>query len=136
MVGRVVQAVRVPVIGSGDVLSAERAVRMLRETGATAVMVARGSYGNPWLFGEARDILARREHHVPTLAERLSALELQLRLLDATGAHMARGRSIAGWYLKGLPHATSWRGRFMGCTSIEEFVELCQELRKVAHEMG
>ena len=136
VVGRVVQAVRVPVIGSGDVLSAERAVRMLRETGATAVMVARGSYGNPWLFGEARDILARREHHVPTLAERLSALELQLRLLDATGAHMARGRSIAGWYLKGLPHATSWRGRFMGCTSIEEFVELCQELREVAHEVG
>ena len=136
VVSRVAQAVKVPVIGSGDVLDAGRAVRMLRETGAAAVMVARGSYGAPWLFGEARDILAGREPHVPTLEERLSALELQLRLLDATGAHMARGRSIAGWYLRGLPHAASWRGRFMGCASIEEFVGLCHELREAAREVG
>lgn len=136
VVGRVVQAVRVPVIGSGDVLSAGCAVRMLRETGAAAVMVARGSYGNPWIFGEAQDIRAGRAPHMPTLEERLAALELQLRLLDATGAHMARGRSIAGWYLKGLPHAASWRSRFMGCTSSKEFVELCRELREVAREVG
>ena len=136
VVSRVVQAVRVPVIGSGDVLSAGCAVRMLRETGAAAVMVARGSYGNPWIFGEAQDIRAGRAPHMPTLEERLAALELQLRLLDATGAHMARGRSIAGWYLKGLPHAASWRSRFMGCTSSKEFVELCRELREVAREVG
>ena len=58
MVSRVREAVSIAVIGSGDVRSADDAVRMLRETGATGVMIARGTYGNPWIFGNAARIRA------------------------------------------------------------------------------
>ena len=60
IIRQVVQAVRVPVIGNGDVFSPEAAEDMIRQTGCTAVMVARGSFGNPWLFGQIADHLAGR----------------------------------------------------------------------------
>ena len=116
---RVAEAVGAAVIGSGDVYTHEDARRMREETGCSAVMVARGTYGNPWVFSGAR----------PTSRERLDAFCTHVRLLDATGAHMARARSLAGWYLKGMPHAAAWRGRAMGCVSARDFLELADVLR-------
>jgi tRNA-dihydrouridine synthase len=110
-------------------MTPEAAVRMLRQTGASAVMVARGSYGNPWLFGRARRLLAGLDVAEPTIRQRLSALECHVRLLDATGAHMVRARSICGWYLRGLPHAASWRDRAMGCSSPDDFLALVDDAR-------
>jgi len=69
---------------------------MLGETGAAAVMVERGTYGDPWVFANARRSLAGQDVVRPTVAQRLAALELHVRLLDATGAHLARARSLAG----------------------------------------
>ncbi len=128
-IGRVVDAVQVPVIASGDIMSAQAAVDVLGQTGAAAVMVARGSYGNPWIFGEARDLLAGKEPNTPSIEERLNAVELQLRLLAATGAHLVRGRSIVGWYLKGLPHASAWRNTAMTCVTLDDFLAMLDEAR-------
>ena len=124
-VSRVVRSVDVPVIGSGDVTDAATARRMLAETGAAAVMVARGSYGNPWLFAQARGISAASG----TPSSRLSAFECHLRLLEATGAHMARARSLAGWYFRGLPHAAAWRERSMHCADLGDYLHVIEELR-------
>jgi nifR3 family TIM-barrel protein len=131
-VRRVVDAVDVPVIGSGDVLTPEAAARMRGETGATAVMVARGTYGNPWIFSNARRVAAGEGPVAPTVEERIAAFECHVRLLAATGAHLARGRSLAGWYLKGLPHAAAWRNRAMACITLDDFLALAEELREVA----
>ncbi len=117
-VERVVRAVDVPVIGSGDVRSHEDALRMMADTGCAAVMIARGSYGNPWVFCGAK----------PTSQQRLAAYACHVRLLEATGAHMARARSLAGWYLKGMPHAAAWRARSMECTSVEDYLHMADEL--------
>lgn len=127
-VDRVADAVGIPVIGSGDVTGPREAVRMLRQTGATAVMVARGSYGNPWAFANARRILAGQEPVEPTAAQRLAAFACQVRLLDATHAHLARARSLAGWYVKGMPNASYWRDRAMHCTTVQEYLELADTL--------
>ncbi len=135
-VGRVAQAVSVPVIGSGDVRGADEAVAMLRETGATAVMVARGSYGNPWVFSQARDLLLGKEPQEPTTGQRIEAFELHLRLLGATGAHMARARSLAGWYLKGLPHAAAWRNDAMRCDTLDDYLALAARMRELAQGQG
>lgn len=113
-VRRVADAVSIPVIGSGDVYSHDDALRMMGETGCAAVMVARGTYGNPWVFsGE-----------VPTLEQRLQTFADHVRLLEATGAHMARARSLAGWYFKGMPGAARLRGEAVRCNTAGEFLAL------------
>ena len=119
VVDRVTDAVGVPVIASGDVLSHDAALRALRETGATAVMVARGTYGTPWVFSG----------RVPPAEERIRAFECHVRLLEATGAHLKRARSLAGWYLKGMPDAARWRNAAMACTTADEFLSVAAEVR-------
>ncbi len=134
VVERVVDAVDVPVIGSGDVRSAQDAAAMLRDTGATAVMVARGSYGNPWIFSQAKEILAGREPLRATLVQRVEAFECHMRMLSATGAHLKRGRSLATWYLRGMPEAAYWRGRANECTTLDEFLGVSAELKTAMAE--
>ncbi len=121
-ISRVAAAVEVPVIGSGDVLDCHAAAYMLRETGAVAVMVARGSYGNPWVFTQTREVLAGGEPTVPGLEQKLNAFECHMRLLEACGSHLKRGRSLANWYLRGMPDAAYWRGVANRCTTLHEFL--------------
>lgn len=131
-VADVAAAVSVPVIGSGDVLAAQAARRMLSDCGCAAVMVARGSYGNPWIFRDAEEDAAPTH----SLEERLAAFSLHVRLLEATDAHLARARSLAGWYLKGLPNAAAWRERAMHCQSAEEYLELIEAAGATIPEAG
>ncbi|WP_346695944.1 tRNA dihydrouridine synthase [Thermophilibacter mediterraneus] len=122
VIDRVADAVSVPVIASGDVLSHDAAMRALAQTGATAVMVARGTYGNPWVFSG----------HAPGVAERLAAFECHVRLLEATGAHLKRARSLAGWYFKGMPDAARWRNAAMSCVTAGDFLAVASEVRAAA----
>ena len=130
VVGRVAEAVDVPVIGSGDVRDARDAAAMLTETGATAVMIARGTYGNPWVFSQARELLAGREPETPGYVRRIEAFECHMRLLDACGAHLKRGRSLANWYLRGMPDAAFWRGEANKCASLEEFLAVSARIKE------
>ena len=134
VIERVVDAVDVPVIGSGDVRSAPDAAAMLRDTGATAVMVARGSYGNPWIFGQAKEILSGHEPATVSLVQRVEAFECHMRMLAATGAHLKRGRSLATWYLRGMPEAAYWRGRANECATLEEFLSVSAEIKTAMAE--
>ena len=97
-------------------------------TAADAVFIARGTYGNPWVFGDAR-ALALDGALVPERGalERIEALREHLTLLHETQPFMARGRAFSSWYLKGLPHAAAWRGRVVQCTTYEEFMALLDE---------
>lgn len=129
VIDEVARAVSVPVVGSGDVFCASDAVRMLRETAASAVFVARGSYGNPWVFEDAL-ALARDGVEPPVYGaeERLAALREHLTLVHEHLPLMARARTFATWYLKGMPHAAAWRGRVVRCTTYEEFMALVDEI--------
>lgn len=128
VIDEVARAVTVPVIGSGDVFSAPDAARMLRETAASAVFIARGTYGNPWVFEDARTMVQGGTPPRHSDLERLDALREHLGLLHATQPFMARARSFAGWYLKGMPHAAQWRGRAVRCESYGEFMALLDEI--------
>lgn len=79
------------VLGSGDVFTAEDAVRMLRETGVDVVWIARGAIGNPWIFGHAVDLLAGRAISPPTIHAQREALR----------EHFAIAREIHGEQLAG-----------------------------------
>ncbi|MEY8436449.1 tRNA-dihydrouridine synthase [Atopobiaceae bacterium 24-176] len=125
-VAGVVRAVSVPVIASGDALDATAAARLKEDTGACAVYCARGTYGNPWIFGDAARVLTGEPVAGHGVGERLAAFALHVRLLEATGAHLARARSLAGWYLKGMPDAASWRERAMHCDTADDYLALIE----------
>ena len=130
-VSRVVKAVSVPVIGSGDVSSAQAGARMLAETGASAVMVARGSYGNPWIF---RDAVALHLGESPVPhgpREKIAAFRCHVRLLAATGANLKRARSLAGWYLRGMPEAARLRGMAVTCLALEDYLAVADEAERM-----
>jgi tRNA-dihydrouridine synthase len=128
VVERVARAVGIPTIGSGDVRDARDAVSMMRQTGCAAVMLARGSYGDPWAGADAQALSKGMQPPARDLATLVSAFCLHVLLLEATGAHLARARSLAGWYLRGLPHAAQWRGRAMGCETVRDYLVLARQL--------
>jgi len=112
VVAGVKQAVRVPVIGSGDVFSAEDARAMLERTEVDAVMVARGAQGNPWIFREARSLIDTGEAAEPPSAfERVDmAREHLAAAIEFGGEHaFKRMRKHVGWYTANLPGATYFR---------------------------
>ena len=131
VVDEVADAVEIPVIGSGDVFSAEDAVEHLQGSGASAVFIARGIYGNPWVFGDAR-ALALDGMPVPSRSsvERLEALREHLTLTHELLPLMSRARTYASWYIKGMPHAAAWRAQVVRCSTYEEFMALVDDIER------
>ena len=83
IIGEVKAALSIPVVGNGDVFSAEDALSMLRDTGCDGVMIGRGAVGNPFLFAEIRALLSGEAYTPPTARERMDAALSQLRLAVA-----------------------------------------------------
>lgn len=116
------RAVRIPVVGNGDVCSAADAKRMLEETACDGVMPGRGTLGNPWLFAEICAGLEGRDYQAPTPAERLEmALAHAADMVARKGAHVGipEARKHMVWYCKGLRGAAAARGALMQATTTE-----------------
>jgi nifR3 family TIM-barrel protein len=124
-IAAVVDALEIPVIGNGDIKSAEDAYRMWRETGCAGVMIARGAFGQPWIFNQARDLMQGREmRSAPGVAERFAIALDHARLVQGYEADL-RGAAIEfrkhlGWYVKGLPDAAEMKRRLYAVESLSE----------------
>ncbi len=124
-------AVRIPVIGNGDIFCAQDAVRMIRETGADGVMLARGARGNPWLFREVRAAL-RGE---PAPARPDAEEERRVILEHAEGLAREKGEWVAvrelrkhlAWYSAGRANAAAFRERVNLLGSMEELRAAVEE---------
>jgi tRNA-dihydrouridine synthase B len=78
------EAVRIPVIGNGDIRTPQDAVRMIEETGCDAVMIGRAASSNPWIFRQIGDYIATGRYDEPTEADRYQLLAGYFRsLMDA-----------------------------------------------------
>lgn len=122
-------AVSVPVLGSGDVFSAEDVVSMLAETGVDAVMVARGAQGNPWIFEQVTALMSGLEPIDPTPVERIEMAREHGRELVEFGGERAfsRMRKHVAWYAFGMPGAAYLRGRVNEVASYAEMDALLVE---------
>lgn len=113
VITRIKQELKIPVIGNGDIFSAEDAIRMFEQTGCDGVMVARGAQGNPWLFKEINELIKTGEvKTAPQPQERLRvALEHISRLIEDKGESrgIKEARKHLAWYIKGLKGATQIR---------------------------
>ena len=130
IIRRVKQAVSIPVIGNGDIFSAEDGLRMLEETGCDALMVARGVRGNPWIFRELRNALDGRE-----LPDRPSPAEmLPVVIRHAEGLVIQKGERVAiremrkhlAWYTAGMYGSSELRARANTMETMEDLRELAE----------
>lgn len=104
------------VIGSGDILLAEDALRMIEETGVDGVTAARGAIGNPWIFRQARDLAAGREPYQPSIAEQREIIERHFRLASETFGPERTLRMMRYFgirYSKMHPHPAKVRNAFV-----------------------
>ena len=126
------QAVSVPVIGNGDVVSGADAVRMYAETGCDLVMVGRATYGNPWVFEEIAHAVDGESYTAPEVPERLAEMLRHIRMIlenseKSEALAMREARKHALWYLRGKPGAAAFRARSASLGSYAEAEALVAE---------
>ena len=132
IIRRVKDAVRIPVIGNGDVDSPGAARRMLEETRCDGIMIGRGAQGNPWIFHQIlRWMETGEEEKKPDLQEVKEMILRHGRLLteykgEYTGVREMR-KHVA-WYTSGYPNSSKLRGRINEAQTLEELEGLIRAL--------
>ncbi|MCD8157589.1 MAG: tRNA dihydrouridine synthase DusB [Clostridiales bacterium] len=132
IIKEVKDAVKIPVIGNGDVTDIKTAEKMFKTTGCDAVMIGRGSLGNPFIFREINSCLKNGiSPEPPSYEERLeTALRHMYMLIDYKGEHIAvrEMRSHLGWYIKGLKGAAAARTEINKAETPERLKEILARL--------
>ncbi len=133
VITRVKEAVKLPVIGNGDINSAADAFEMMRITGCDGVMIGRGALGNPWIFAEIAAAMEGREFLPPTVGERIDTCLTHIALMreskgEYTGA--AEIKKHAALYVKGVRSAAQLRNSIMKTTSTIETEEILLALKE------
>src|ERR1700758_2247986 len=91
-IAEVKAAVKIPVIGNGDIVTPEDAIRMVRETNCDAVMIGRGASSNPWIFRQIADYLRCGSYETPREDERYALMRRYYQMLDEHGSPDATGK--------------------------------------------
>lgn len=132
IIKQVKAAVKIPVIGNGDVIDGPSAAKLMEETGCDMVMIGRGALGRPWVFSQ---INAYLEHEVllpePTVTEKMFVMLKHIeKLCEYKGERVGirEARKHAAWYTKGLHGAANYRARIGLINSVEELRQIALEL--------
>ncbi len=131
IIAAVKAAVKIPVIGNGDIFTPEDALHMIKETGCDGVMIARGALGNPFIFTALIALLEGKPYTLPTVRERLdTALAHAADMIEKKGARIgvAEARKHMGWYCHGLRGAAAARGALMHAETLAEFANIFNTL--------
>jgi nifR3 family TIM-barrel protein len=128
------QAVKIPVLGNGDIWEAQDALRMMRQTGCDGVIVGRGCLGRPWLFRDLADVFNGREPvDPPNFGEVLKIMFAHARkLCDWFGERMAMRsfRRHASWYTKGFRMTSEVRAGMMRVETLGQLESLFQDVER------
>ncbi|MBE6890234.1 MAG: tRNA dihydrouridine synthase DusB [Ruminococcaceae bacterium] len=127
------KAVSIPVIGNGDVASVQQCEEMYRYTGCDLVMIGRGSYGRPWLFGQIKDFYEGKPvRPEPSFEEKLTIMRRHIGLLvedKGERVGMKEARRHASWYLKGMNGAARFRNLCGTMNTLDDLERLIEQIR-------
>jgi len=122
----------IPVIGNGDIVTAEDALRMKKETGCDAVMIGRGAIGNPWIFSQ---VIALSRGESIQAAAIDTRFDMMVRYLKESVAYLGEEnacymlRSRLSWFVKGMPHSSTFRESIKHISSEAEALDIIETYR-------
>jgi nifR3 family TIM-barrel protein len=128
-IGEVKAAVKIPVIGNGDIVAPEDAVRMVRETGCDAVMVGRAASSNPWIFRQIEQYLATGSYDEPTQQDRYQMMRQYYAMLMARDEKDTVGKmkQFATYFTHGVRHGAQLRARIYQAHEGSRILDLVDE---------
>ena len=131
---KVRQAVSIPVIANGDIVSPEAALRCQARSGCELLMVGRGCFGDPWLFARlAAALQGLDQPERPSLAQRMDVAMEQFRLnVEDKGEHIAclEARKHFAWYLKGVSHSAYYKDQISKLSTPEEALAIVKAIKR------
>ena len=131
---KVKQNLSIPVIANGDIVSGETAVKCLKRTGADGVMIGRATFGDPWIFAEAKAAMAGQPiPERPALKERVDVAVRQFELArDDHGEKIAclEARKHFAWYLRGVAHSSYYKEQISSIATMEDVYRIADGIRR------
>ena len=134
MIAKVKAQLSVPVIANGDIVDGVTAVKCQKWTQADGIMIGRATFGNPWVFADAKAALAGEEaYERPALAQRVDTAVRQFRMAyEDKGEHIAclEARKHFAWYLRGVAYANYYKEQISGIKTMEDIYRIADGIRK------
>jgi tRNA-dihydrouridine synthase B len=129
IIGQLKSHLKIPVIGNGDIVTPEDALRMRAETGCDGVMIGRGALSNPWIFRQIHEIENRLPMTQPSIADKYHLIKSYFQLLfeeDTPGA-IGKMKQFASWFTHAIPFGASLRKSIYESTSESEVMGRIEE---------
>jgi nifR3 family TIM-barrel protein len=133
-IARLKKIVAIPVLGSGDLFSADDCLGMLRETGCDGVMIARGVLGAPWIFRQVAELAATGTVTAVTNLQRVAAMRQHLELFCCAVGEAIAVREMkkhVGWYARGFAGAADIRRATNGARGLEDLHTLMERIAAI-----
>ncbi|MFH1459474.1 MAG: tRNA dihydrouridine synthase DusB [Candidatus Omnitrophota bacterium] len=129
---------KIPVIGSGNVLNPQLAEEMFNRTGCDGVLIARGAFGNPWIFKQTKELLTKGKiSSFPSVHEVADIMKKHFNLMDelfGTQSAVIRFRKFYAWYTKGVSHTKILRAQMMQAKNKNKILELIEKFSKINND--
>lgn len=125
-IAEVKAAVKIPVIGNGDIVKPEDAIRMVAETGCDAVMIGRAASSNPWIFRQIEEYIATGSYQEPTHADRYDMMRTYYEMLISRGENDCAGKmkQFATYFTHGVQHGSRLRADIYHATEATQILDI------------